>query len=239
MKRKGSGYWMTRISVLAVLLFVLSGIGVTARAVDDATKARQLVDMAQMTLEDFRQSREMVYFRELLKDAKGIFIAPQILRAGFFFGAEGGSGVFMVRDSETGQWSGPAFYTLGGANFGLQLGGQSSQVILLAMTERGVTSLLSTSAKLGANAGFAAGPVGMGAAASTINVSADILSFSRSRGLYGGLVLDGAIMKVREGYNTAYYKQKVTPADILMRKTVTSPYSERLLAALSAEAARG
>jgi len=239
MKGKAYAGWMARGFMVAALFLCLSWPGVVALAADDATNARHLVSKAQMTLDDFRQAKEMSAFRDLLKDAKGVFIAPQMLKGAFIFGASGGSGVFMVRDTQTAEWSGPAFYTIGGVSFGLQIGGQSSEVILLAMTERGVTALLSSSLKLGADAGVAAGPVGMGASASTANVSGDILSFSRAKGLYGGIVLDGAVVKVRNGYNAAYYNDKVSPTDILVRKTVTNPYSEGLLAALSSDAVAG
>jgi lipid-binding SYLF domain-containing protein len=187
-----------------------------------------------MTLEDFIHAPEMDAFRNLLKDAKGVFIAPQILKGAFVIGASGGNGVLMVREGKTGSWVGPAFYTIGEASFGFQAGAQASEVILLAMTDRGVTALLGNSVKLGADVGIAAGPVGMGAAASTANLSADMVSFARSQGLYGGIALDGAVVKVRNGFNKAYYgKKKVSPTDILVRKSVTSSRSGSLLEALS------
>jgi len=120
-------------------------------------------------------------------------------------------------ETKTGQWSKPAFYTIGGASFGLQIGGQASEVVLLAMTERGANTLMTNSFKLGADAGVAAGPVGMGAQAATANLSADILSFSRSKGLYGGISLDGAVVATRDALNDAFYGQKVTAVDILAR----------------------
>lgn len=94
------------------------------------------------------------------KKAKGVFIAPQVLKGAFVVGASGGSGVLVVRDEKTGGWNGPAFYTIGGVSFGPQIGGQASEVVLLVMTERRVSSLLSNSLKLGADVGIAAGPVG-------------------------------------------------------------------------------
>jgi lipid-binding SYLF domain-containing protein len=165
----------------------------------------------------------MGVFRDLLPKAEGVLIVPSLLKGAFIIGASGGSGVLVTRDPNSGRWSEPAFYTLGGASIGLQLGGQSSEVVLLAMTERGVTSLLQTSAKLGGDIGVAVGPVGMGASAATANLSADILSFSRSKGLYGGLSLDGAVVAVRDSLNRAYYGKTVSPTDILVRHTVSHP----------------
>jgi lipid-binding SYLF domain-containing protein len=123
----------------------------------------------------------------------------------------------------------PHSYTIGSISFGLQIGGDASEVVLLVMTERGVTALLSSSVKLGADVGVAVGPVGIGAAASTANVSADIISFSRSKGFFGGISLDGAVVKTRGDYNKAFYGKEVTPADILISKTTKNPSAEGLL----------
>jgi lipid-binding SYLF domain-containing protein len=111
----------------------------------------------------------------------------------------------------------------------LQIGGQASEVVLLIMTERGVASMMANSMKLGVDAGFAAGPVGTGVSASTVNLSADIFTFSRSKGLYGGVSLDGAVVATRGGLNEAYYGRQVTPTDILVRREVTNPQAYGLL----------
>jgi len=228
------------ILVMAALLVAGTGSIVLAHhaRTSDATDARYLVDKARITLDGFDKAKNMDAFRDLLKDAKGVFIAPQILKGAFIVGASGGSGVFMVRDATTGQWSQPAFYTIGSASFGLQAGGEASEVVLLAMTERGVAALLSDSVKLGADVGVAAGPVGIGASAATANLSADILSFARSKGLFAGISLDGAVVKVRDSLNDAYYKSKVTPSDILVKRTVMNRHSERLISAVSADATK-
>ena len=172
------------------------------------------------------------------KKAKGVFIAPQVLKGAFVVGASGGSGVLVVRDEKTGGWNGPAFYTIGGVSFGPQIGGQASEVVLLVMTERRVSSLLSNSLKLGADVGIAAGPVGAGASVSTANLSADILSFSRSKGLYGGVSVDGAVVAIRGDLNEAYYGKPVTPTDTLIRRQVANPQAERLIDAVAKATAR-
>ena len=191
--------------------------------------ARHLTERAQFTLETFARAPEMDAFRNLVRSARGVFVAPQILKGAFFVGASGGSGVFVSRDRLKEQWAGPAFYTMGSASLGFQWGGNASEVVLLAMTDRGVNALLESSIKLGADAAVAAGPVGMGAAASTANLSADIISFSRSKGLFAGISLDGAIVKTREDLNSAYYGSRVTPLDILVKRNVTNPQSGGLL----------
>jgi len=141
-----------------------------------------------MTFDNFIQDEHMKVMVDLLKDAKGIFIAPQVLRGAFIFGASGGSGVFLARDKDN-KWLGPAFYTLGGLSVGLQAGGDASEVVLLAMTERGVKAFMSTNFKLGADVGLAMGPAGAGMAAQTANLSADIVSFPGAKGLYAGVSL--------------------------------------------------
>lgn len=220
----------------ALMIFALSVSGALVpglAAADDAMEAQHLVDRARQTLETFSRAEEMEAFRNLIKEAQGVFIAPQILKGAFIVGASGGSGVLVARDTLTGRFIGPAFYTVGGASFGLQIGGSSSEVVLLIMTERGVNALMESSIKLGADVGVAAGPVGMGASASTANLSADIISFSRSKGLYGGISVDGAVMKTRNDWNNAYYGGITTPTDIFRKRTVRSPQSAGLLAAVS------
>lgn len=203
-------------------------------AADDATDARQLVERSRLTLETFMQARETEGFRNLVGSAKGVFIAPQVLRGAFVFGASGGSGIFLARDSVTGGWVGPAFYTLGGVSFGFQIGGEASEVIFLAMTDRGVDALLRDSIRLGADVGIAVGPIGAGVDASTANLSVDILTFSRSKGLYGGISLEGAYLRVRSDWNNAYYGLNVIPKDILVTKVVTNRHAQGLLDLLSA-----
>ena len=164
---------------LSILLFAAAIIGalltVPDRAVaSDKSDARAIVTKANMTFNSFMSDKNFTEMRKLSRSAKGIFIAPQVLKGAFVVGASGGTGVLLVRE-EGGKWTNPAFYTMGSVSFGFQIGGQASEVILLAMTDRGVTTMLQSSVKLGADVGIAAGPVGAGAQAATANISADIL----------------------------------------------------------------
>jgi SH3 domain-containing YSC84-like protein 1 len=104
--------------------------------------------------------------------------------------------------------------------------------VLLVMTERGVSAMLGNNVKLGADASIAVGPVGAGVAGATAALSADIISFSRAQGLYGGISLEGSVIAVREGLNSAYYGKSVTPTDILIRHAVANPHSAGLIAAI-------
>ncbi len=222
---------------LTIFLAVAMVISFAAPAVaNDRQEARQLVEKAKLTLDNFMSDDHMGAFRDLLNKAQGVLIAPELYKGAFIVGASGGNAVLLVRDQKTGKWSEPAFYTIGGASFGLQIGGQASEVILLAMTDRGVTSFLGNSLKLGGDVGVAAGPVGIGVSAATANMSADILSFARSKGLYGGLSLDGAVVAVRSGLNEAYYGKAVSPADIFVRHDASNPQASALIEELSKSA---
>jgi lipid-binding SYLF domain-containing protein len=226
---------ITLTTILLAGLLVLAG-GSLALA-DDATEAKQLVEKARMSLQGFETAKEMGAFRDLIKKARGVFIAPQVLKGAFIVGASGGSGVFLARDSKTGTWSGPAFYTIGEASFGLQIGGSASEVILLAMTDRGVTAFLSNNVKLGADVAVAVGPIGAGAAAATANLSADILCFSRAKGLFGGVSVDGAVVAVRNGLNEAFYGKKVDSTDILIKHAVDNKPAAGLIHSVEKAAA--
>ena len=216
-----------------LVAFLLSAVMVAAlvapASADDKQEGTQLVEGARMTLQNFKGDTSMDGFRDLIKRAKGVLIISQLLKGGLIVGGTGGSGVLLVRDGKEDRWFGPGFYSIGGSSIGLQAGGQSSEVVLLIMTDRGVGSLMSSTFKLGGDAGVAAGPAGVGAAASTANLSADILTFARSKGFYGGFSLEGAVVAVRGGLNEAYYSKPVTTADIFARREVTNSEAQGLI----------
>jgi len=225
--------------VLAVLLAVTAALGPEPAMADDAQDARHLVDKARLTFESFMADKDLgPSVRSLVKRAKGVLIYPQLLKGAFLVGVSGGSGVMLAHDAKARKWGGPAFYTMGEASFGLQIGGQAAEVVLVALTDRGVAALLSTSAKLGADVGVAVGPVGAGAEAATANLSADIISYSRAKGLYGGISLEGAVVAARDGLNKAYYGKEVTPTAILVRHEATNPQAAGLIGAVSKAAGK-
>ena len=192
-----------------------------------------------MTLDAFLADREMgPPLRSLLKNARGVLIYPQVLRGAFIFGVSGGSGVFLAHDLKANAWGGPAFYTIGEASFGLQAGGDASEVVLVVLSDRGLSSLLATSAKLGADAGVALGPLGAGAEAATANLSADIISYSRAKGLYAGISLEGAVVATRDALNKAYYGKEVSPTDILVKRAVSNKKAAGLLSAVKKAAGK-
>jgi len=186
----------------------------------DADDAQALVEKAQITLNGFMRDKEYSWMHENLAKAKGVLIYPQVLKAGFILGGSGGTGVLVMRDAGKKDWTDPAFYTLGSVTFGLQIGGEAAEVVMLVMTQKAVDTLFSTSMKLGADASIAAGPVGTGAKA---NIVADFISFAKSKGAYAGINLEGAVLGVRDSLNKAYYGKEVRPVDILVKRAVSNP----------------
>ena len=167
---------------------------------------------------------------ELLAKCKAIAIYPSVLKGGFIFSARWGRGVVLKRDEATGKWGPVAFSTIGGGGWGFQIGGSATDLILVIMNERGMSGLLSTNLTLGADASVAAGPIGRNSEASTdLTLRAGILSYSRSRGLFAGIALDGAMLTQDNNSNTAYYGKSVTSRDILLGSAVTIQQSSQPL----------
>ncbi len=227
--RQGLRWWQVYMALAAALWLASPQ---AARA-SDAADAEALVTKARITVENFRRDPEMDGLRKLARKARGVFVMPQLIKGGFIVGGSGGNGVLVAREAVDGPWRGPAFYTVGGVSFGLQIGAEVSEVIMLAMTRRGMTTMLSSSVKLGADANIAVGPVGAGAEAATAGLSADLLVFSRSKGLYGGVSLQGAVLGSRETLNHAFYRQAVSTTDILIRGTVSNEAAKGLLQSVS------
>lgn len=210
---------------LAVIVLLLAAVAVSAA---HAAGADELVNDAKKTIDNFTADPQMDWFREHVRDAKGVLIVPRLLKGGFIFGGSGGSGVLLAREAQTGSWSCPAFYTIGSFTVGPQIGGEAAEIVLLILTQQGIDSMLATSAKLGADVDVAAGPVGVGTKAAT----ADVIAFSRAKGLFAGASVEGAIVAAREGLNEEYYKQPVRPIEILRERKVTNSHADALREAL-------
>ena len=196
-----------------------------ATAGDSLDEAQSLVLKSQAVFSSFMHDPKMEWFHENVDQAYGIFIVPQMLRGGFIIGGSGGSGVLLVRDQRSGTWSYPAFYTMGSLSLGLQAGADASELVLMIMTEQGLNAMLSTELKLGADMSVAAGPVGKNAKAQT----ADVLAFGRSKGVFGGVSVEGAVITPRNQWNRAYYGGgMISPMDILMRRLVSNSQAEPL-----------
>jgi lipid-binding SYLF domain-containing protein len=194
-----------------------------AAAGDKRAEAVELVAEAAETVSYFAQDSAFEPLWDLADEAKAVVVIPNNWRAGFMFGGSGGDGVMIARNKD-GTWSQPTFLVVGAGSFGFQIGVEKSEIILLVMTQRGMEHLLSTTVKLGADVSVAAGPIGAGAKAQTT----DILAFSRSRGVYGGLTLEGAVLKTRKNFNKAYYAADVTPGEIVYKGEVYNAASAAL-----------
>ena len=223
---------MTRLLLVigASLLFASAG-GALAQS-----EQQTLVDRADKTLSNFLRDPDMTWLQRNIGRAKAVIIAPEVVKAGFIFGGSGGRAVTVARDEKTGKWAGPAFYTMATASVGFQAGVSVSEVVTLVMTEKGLNSLLAPSVKLGGDASVAAGPIGAGAKS---DVVADFVSFSRAKGLYGGLNLDGTVIAISNEWNEAYYNKKGTlPPDILVRMTARNKGGNKLVADITRAAGK-
>src|SRR5450432_1804495 len=158
---------------------------------EDQNKAEDRIKAASTVLEEIESAPDQGIPEEVLGSAECVAVVPSMLKAGFVFGARYGRGVASCR-TPTG-WSAPAFFTIKGGSFGLQIGGQAVDLVMLVMNQNGMKNLLSSKFKLGADASVAAGPVGRAATADTDwKMRAQVLSYSRARGVFAGLELSGA-----------------------------------------------
>ena len=173
--------------------------------------------------------------QDLLNKAECIVILPSVKKAAFVFGASYGRGVMICRSGEhyTGQWGAPALYALEGGSFGLQIGVQGTDFVLLVMNPKGARSLLSSKVKLGGDASAAAGPKGRTAEGATdIVMSAEILSYSRNKGLFAGVSLEGSTLRSDGSANEKLYGQKLTAKEIIQQGRVKAPACAQELVAL-------
>lgn len=211
--------------------FLVATLPPSARA---STDAQNLVDQARVTLDDVKKDKEFGNAPDLLHRAKAVMIVPALFKGGFFVGGEGGTGVVMTRDAG-GHWSYPAFYTLVSASFGLQIGAEQSELVLIALTDRARRAFLQDEFKIGAEAGLAVVTLGASAeAASASNLKADIVVWTSSSGAYAGLTLNGSVIKPRQRYNEEYYGRAVGPTEIESGSSVRNHGADRLRHALGA-----
>ena len=211
----------------AAAFVVLASAAQLAAPAQAQSDQQKLVNESSTTLSNFLRDPDMSWLQANIGRAKGVLIAPQIAKAGFIFGGSGGRAVLLARDAATGKWAGPAFFTMATASVGFQAGVSVSENVTLVMTEKALNSLLANSVKAGADASVAAGPVGAGAKS---DVVADLVTFSRAKGVYGGLNLDGTVIAPANDWNNTYFGKDVLPPDILIRMTARNKQADPLLA---------
>jgi len=177
--------------------------------------------------------------QELLDKADCVVVFPSVLKAAFIVGGSYGRGAMSCRQGQDfrGPWGAPTMMALEGGSFGFQIGGQATDFVLLVMNESGASGILASKVKLGADASVAAGPVGRDASADTdATLRAEILSYSRARGLFAGVSLEGSTIRPDNGDNRRVYGEKVSARDIVLSKAVAvPPAAEPLISTLGSK----
>lgn len=193
------------------ILFVIGSV----QAADPPKAVRRVLDAARV-FQEVLEMKERTIPQELLDRAECVAIVPSMKKGGFIFGAKYGKGVLTCRPENGEGWTGPSTIRIEGGSFGLQAGGSAIDLVLLVMNRRGADKLLQSRFTLGADATVAAGPVGRSATAQTdVQMYAEILSWSRSRGLFAGVSLAGATLRQDADDNRAIYGRSITPQEIL------------------------
>lgn len=206
------------------LAFALAGLLAASAAIAGAREDVRAEDAVRV-VRQIQSIPESGIPDRLLDEARGIVVVPDTIKAGFFLGGRRGLGLMSVKGTD-GTWSNPVFVKLAGASIGLQAGVQSADVILVFRSDRGLESIVNGKFTLGADAGVAAGPVGRNAAAATDGeFKAEIWSWSRARGLFAGVALDGAVLSIDNGANSSAYGEGVTPRMVFEGRATQSPSS--------------
>lgn len=218
MKNKFAGAVLMACSVVLLLGTSALAQGRQSRMKDEKNQSLK----AAQVFREIMDIPEKEIPREILDKAECVAVFPQVVKAGFIVGGQGGRGVASCRTA-TG-WSAPAYFNLGGGSFGLQIGAQATDFVLLFMNKGGMDSLLSNDFTLGADASVAAGPVGRQTGASTdLKLDAQILSYSRSKGLFAGLELKGVVVKPDKDDMRDVYGEHITAKEVLKENKVTAP----------------
>jgi SH3 domain-containing YSC84-like protein 1 len=196
-----------------------------------ASKEEERLENSGVVMEEIMNTPENIP-QEVLEKAECVIVFPSVLKVAIGIGGSYGRGAMTCRSGDTfaGPWGAPAMYALEGGSFGLQLGGQATDLVLLVMNERGVKAILDSKVKLGAGASVAAGPKGRDAQAATdASMRAEILSYSRARGLFAGISLQGSTLRPDNDASTEIYGRKITAREIVLGNAVAVPAAGRHL----------
>jgi lipid-binding SYLF domain-containing protein len=216
--------------ILAIIVLALLPLAARAQDEQQALVDRATLTVDEMIGQDPESNKDRI---DLLRRAKAVMICPRVFRAGFFLGGAGGDCVLTARDG-AGSWSDPAFYTLGSASFGLQIGIQDAEIILMILTEKGLNAILDSQFKIGADASVSFVVLGAGVeGATTAALRADIVAFAKTRGLYAGISLNGSIFSSRSGWDEKYYGKALSPRQIVILMQAHNPGANPLRATLS------
>ena len=208
---------------------VLFGL-ISASSLIAGSEVNDRVVRAAIVLKEITQAPDKSIPQDLLDKSSCVAIIPGMKKGGFIFGANYGKGLLSCRtDNGDGPWSAPSMFLLQGGSFGLQIGGQSVDLILVIMNLSGLQSMLNTKFTLGGDASVAAGPVGRTASAETdALMSAEILAYSRARGLFAGLIVKGGSIRPDKDANHVLYGKSIEPRDILFQQAQTVPKDAKI-----------
>jgi lipid-binding SYLF domain-containing protein len=215
-------------------MFVICLALFTASLCAAENREQQRLENSGVVMQEIMNTPENIP-QEVLEKADCVIVFPSVLKAAFVIGASYGRGAMVCRTGEhfRGAWGAPAMYALEGGSVGFQIGGQATDLVLLIMNERGASSILSSKVKLGADASVAAGPVGRDAAANTdAYMRAEVLSYSRSRGLFAGISLEGSTLRPDDDATADVYGRKLTAKEIVLGGKTRIPASGRHLVAV-------
>ncbi len=211
---------MFRSYIATVFALCIAATPLAARA---QREQQALVDRSTLAAQDMLNDVDGRDAQSLLRHARAAMICPQVFRAGFLFGGQGGDCVLVARDG-AGSWSSPAFYGLGSASFGFQAGLQDSEIMMMILTEKGLRAIMDDQFTLGADAGAVFVQWGGGVQGATTGaVGADIVAFTRSRGLFAGISLSGSVLSTRSGWNRAYYGKEEAAQQIVISMDANNP----------------
>lgn len=208
-------------TMIAITLTIALGNASTARAqADEAARIKE----ATTVLEEILNAPDVSVPEWVAQKVQGIAVFPSVKKAGLLVGGQWGRGVLSAKSTKSGTWSAPAFLTLTGGSIGAQIGGEAVDLVLVIVDERGLEQLTRNQFKIGADAGVAAGPVGRTAEASTdIQMRAKILSYSRARGLFAGITLNGSTIKQDRDANERFYNQPYKTGQIVLDRLGGAP----------------
>ncbi len=216
--------------LLTALTILVGGFLSDARAL---TEQEELVEKARFVVLKLRNHPDYPDLRQTLAEAKGVLIVPRLIKAGLLIGGEGGSGVLLARGDD-GKWSYPAFYTMGGGSFGLQIGAQWSQVMYVIMNKGGLAAIIDDQVTLGGDLSATFGGSGKAIqAATTTNLDADIYAYSLAEGAYVGASLEGALIRRRDDWNYYYYGDGANANSIVLDQRFKNPHADELRGALA------
>ncbi|PYV29083.1 MAG: hypothetical protein DMG24_00035 [Acidobacteria bacterium] len=214
----------------ATITFLCLVASVAALASEEGKKEAQRLEKATLVVNEIMQTPDKGIPQDLLDGAVCVGIVPSELKFAFVVGGNYGRGALVCRRGGDGPWGAPSLFTLGGANVGFQIGGKATDVVFLVMNSGGARKLLQSGVKLGVDASAAAGPVGRSAEGATdVQLHAEILSYSRSRGLFAGISLAGAVLRHDNDGNQRLYAHAVTPKEILIDGKVSPPKAAKPL----------